>query len=64
MSIDRGAWNFHSEEGTNNTKEIQDLFLDHECAGVAPVLALVLASGFQARTVRDVPCAALRVLMC
>ena len=56
--------NFHLEEGANSTKEISDLFLYHECAGVAAVLALVLASGFQARTVRDVHRAALRVLMC
>ena len=34
---------------------IGGLFLDHECADVAAVLALVLASGFQAKPVRDVP---------
>ena len=36
------------------------LFLDHECADVAAVLALVLASGFQAKPVRNVLRAALR----
>ena len=52
--------NFYSEEGTNNSKEISDLLLDHECIGVAAVLVLVLASGFQAKPVRDVHLAALR----
>ena len=36
------------------------LFLDHECADVAAVLALVLASGFQAKPVSHILRAALR----